>query len=54
MDFFTDAVLCAMERWLLMKECMAPEQFLRKIRKLTEEGARSICREISEAEQESS
>lgn len=54
MDFFTDAVLCAMERWLLNKECMPPEQFLGKLKVLMEEGARSICREMSQAEQEPS
>ena len=54
MDFFTDAGLCAMERWLMNKECMPPEQFLEKIRMLTEEGARSICREMSQIEREGS
>ena len=53
-DFFTDAVICAMERWLLSKECMPPEQFLEKVKALTEESARSICRELVQAEQESS
>ena len=53
MDFFTDAGLCAMERWLMTKECLPPEQFLEKLRVLMEEGARSICRELSQAEQES-
>ena len=53
MDFFTDAVVCAMERWLLTKECMPTEQFLEKIKALTEESARSICRELVQAEQES-
>ncbi len=53
MNFFTDAVICAMERWLLTKECMPPEQFLGKIKMITEEGARSICRELSQREQES-
>lgn len=48
LDFFTDAVLCAIERWLLTKECMPPEEFLRKIRVLSERGARSICREMSQ------
>ena len=54
MDFFTDAVICAMERWLLTKECMPPEQFLEKVKALMEESARSICRELVQAEQESS
>lgn len=50
LDFFTDAVLCAMERWLQTKECMPPEQFVEKIKRLTEESARSICRELSQTE----
>lgn len=54
MDFFTDAVICVMERWLLTKECMPPEQFLEKVKALMEESARSICRELVQAEQESS
>ena len=54
MDFFTDAVLCAMERWLLTKECMPPEQFLEKIKVIMEEGARSICREMAQTEKTSS
>ena len=53
MDFFADAVICAMERWLLTKECMPPEQFTGKIKALMEEGALSICREMSQTGQES-
>lgn len=54
MEFFTDAVLCAMERWLLNKECMPPEQFLAKIKVIMEDGAQSICREMAQTEQASS
>ena len=53
MEFFTDAVLCAMERWLLNKECMPPEQFLAKIKVIMEDGAQSICREMAQTEQAS-
>ena len=53
-SFFTDAVLCAMERWLLNKECMPPEQFLAKIKVIMEDGAQSICREMAQTEQASS
>lgn len=53
LNFFTDAVICAMERWLLAKECMLPEEFLEKIKTITEECARSICRELYQTEQES-
>ena len=34
LDFFADAVVCAMERWLLAKECMPSEEFLEKSRHL--------------------
>lgn len=50
-DFFTDAVLCTMERWLLTKECMLPEEFMGKIKVIMEEGARTICREMAQEEQ---
>jgi len=50
-DFFTDAVLCTMKRWLLVKDCMPPEQFIPKIKRLIQSGATAIYREI-EQEQE--
>ena len=43
-----DAVVCAMERWLLAKDCMSSEQFIGKIRNLIEKGAASICREMEQ------
>lgn len=52
LDFFTDAVLGSMERWLLIKECMPPEEYLEKIKNLTEKSARAICREMDQAQQE--
>lgn len=52
LDFVTDGVICAMERWLQSKECMPPEEFVERIKQITEECARSICRELMEAEQE--
>ena len=51
MDFVIDATLCAMERWLLAKECTPPEQFVEKIKGLIENFAVSICREMSQAKQ---
>ncbi|MCC2257462.1 TetR/AcrR family transcriptional regulator C-terminal domain-containing protein [Intestinimonas aquisgranensis] len=50
LDFLSDAVVCAMERWLRTKECMPPEQFVEKLKTLTEKCSHSICREISQAE----
>lgn len=30
-NFFADAILCAIERWLLEKNCMSPEQFKKQL-----------------------
>lgn len=46
MDFLVDAVVCAMERWLLKKDCIPPEEFVEKIKAVSEQGAMAICREI--------
>ena len=51
LDFFGDAVVCTMERWLRTKECMPPEQFVEKLKRLTETCAYSICRETSQMAQ---
>ena len=51
LDFLSDAMICAMERWLLSKECMPPEQFVEKLKRLTEKCAHAIFQEMSQAEQ---
>ena len=51
LDFLSDAVVCAMERWLLTKECLPPEQFAEKLKALIEKCAHAICREMSQTEQ---
>lgn len=48
--FFTDAVLCAMERWLLEKECMKPEEFVGKIKCLVEKSAQILCGELASSD----
>lgn len=35
-DFFVDGILCAMERWLMDKNCVPPSQFISSIRQLLE------------------
>ena len=47
-DFFTDAVLCAMKRWLLAKDCMPSKQFVAKIRTLIQSGATVVYQEIEQ------
>lgn len=47
--FLCDAVVCAMERWLLTKDCMSPEQFVEKMKSLIEKGSVAVCREMAQA-----
>ena len=48
-NFFTDAILCAIERWLLDKQCMPPEEFVSKIKQIIQGGAAAIYREMNSA-----
>lgn len=48
--FFTDAILCALERWLLAKDCMPPQVFVAKIKKLVEKSVQMLYREFSESD----
>ena len=47
MNFFADGVICAIERWLLTKDCMTSQEFVQKIRSIMEKSASSICREMA-------
>ncbi len=47
MDFLTDAMLCAMERWLLSNECMPAEQFVNKFTRLIETVAELMMQDTS-------
>lgn len=47
LDFLTDAILCAIERWLLSANCMKPEEFLGKIMRFIKRGITIIQQEIS-------
>ena len=46
-NFFTDAILCAIERWLLDKQCMPPEEFVTKIKQIVQGGAVAIYQEMN-------
>ncbi len=47
-DFFTDACLCAIERWMQEKDCMPPEQFVDRLKALVQNGASAIHKEITQ------
>ncbi|MCM1217662.1 MAG: TetR/AcrR family transcriptional regulator C-terminal domain-containing protein [Lachnospiraceae bacterium] len=46
-NFFSDAIVCSMERWLLDQNCMPPKQFVAKIKGLVQNGAAAIYRETA-------
>lgn len=48
LGFFADAVVCAMERWLLAKNCISSSEFVGKIKYLTEKSVTSIYQEMAE------
>lgn len=50
LDFLTDAVLCALERWLLTKDCMPPEVFVNKLKDIVEMSAHALCTKMSESD----
>lgn len=47
-DFFVDGILCAMERWLLDKNCIPAEEFLQNLKKLLQVLYVSLDRRISQ------
>ena len=48
LNFFTDAIVCAMERWLLDKNCMQPDEFLTKLLRLVYQGANALHEELNQ------
>lgn len=50
LNFLTDAVLCALERWLLTKDCMPPDVLVGKLKNLVETSAWTLCDSMSESD----
>ncbi len=46
-NFFADAFICAIERWLSDRDCMPPEEFLSKLKTLIEGCSVYICRNMN-------
>ena len=45
LDFFTDAIICALVRWLLNKNCMPAEEFVARLMKIITNCAAVVQRE---------
>lgn len=46
-NFFTDAVICTIERWLSDKECMPPVLLVSKLKRIVEGSAAAIYKEMN-------
>lgn len=47
-DFFTDGLVCAIERWLLDKDCMPPEQFVSILKTMVQGAAMEVYHDMNE------
>lgn len=52
LNFFTDAIVCTMERWLLDKNCMPPDEFITKLLRLVYQGAAALHKELNPDKEE--
>lgn len=50
LNFFVDAVVCSLERWLLDKNCMPPEQIVAKMLNLIQKSADALHQEFKAEE----
>ena len=49
-NFFSDAYLCALERWLSERDCMPPEQIAHLLKHTIERFAISVCNELEDVD----
>ena len=47
-DFFNDAIICALERWLTSRDCMPPEKFVSQMRMLVRCTAAGALKDLEE------
>jgi len=50
LNFFTDAAVCAIERWLLDKNCMSPDEFVNKLMRLVWRSSETLHKELNREE----
>ncbi len=51
-NFFTDGGICTMERWLLDKECLPPDQFVSKLLDLVQLSGKVIYTQFNQEKQQ--
>lgn len=50
LNFFTDVTVSTIERWLLDKNCMPPDEFMNKLMHLLQQGAKALNKEFNQEE----
>lgn len=50
LNFFTDAAVATIERWLLDKNCMPPDEFVNKLMQIIQQGAEAVHNELIKEE----
>lgn len=50
LDFFTDAIACAIERWMSKKDCMPPDELVSRLMKIVLRSANGVHKELKQAE----
>lgn len=50
LDFFTDAAVCTIERWLMDKNCMPPDEFISRLMKIIQRGTETMHKELNKRE----
>jgi len=51
LNFYTDAAMCAIERWLLDRDCMPPKELVYKLKHTVELGRTAFDKEFNELSQ---
>lgn len=51
-DFFTDGLVCSIERWLLDKDCMPPEEFVSTMKMVVQGAAVEVYKSINEEDKD--
>ena len=50
LDFFTDAIACAIERWMSKKDCMQPDELVPRLVNIVLRSANAVHQELKQSE----
>ena len=47
LNFFVDAAVCTIERWLMDKDCMPPDEFITRLLRILQRGTETMNNELN-------